>query len=367
VSGARFGRLGGVELTADGSVLLLAAVTAWVLFADLTIAFPAADAGDAGLVAAVAAIILVGCILLHELSHALLAQRRGLRVRRIRLYVFGGYSVIESEGLDPGDELVVSVAGPIASGLLAAAFWGAGELISEDLVSRAMYALAVFNGAIAAFNLLPGFPLDGGRVLRAALWRKSGDRLDATRRAARFGRMLGLGVVGVGAFVLLRFADLTGAVWAVLGWFLYRSAGSAGRREELLARIDGLVVRDVMRDVDEAVPGSMTVARLIELYQVGTRLRSMPVEVDGRVRGIIGDREIESMSPGRRIAARASSAMTAIGSEDVVASSTPLDVFFARPAGRSGRALVVDGGRVVGVVESDEVAHLFEAAMSTEP
>lgn len=361
MSGVRFGRLGGVDLTADGSVLLLAAVAAWVLFIDLTAAFPQADSGDAGLVAAVMAFVLVASILLHEMSHALLAQRRDLRVRRIRLYVFGGYTIIESQGLRPGDELVVSAAGPVASGILATVYWAAAQVVGDDLVGRSLEALALFNAAIAAVNLLPGFPLDGGRFLRAALWRRSGDRIDATRRSARLGRMLGLGILGVGAFVLLRFADLSGVVWLVFGWFLFRASASAGRREELLARIDGLVVADVMRDVTEAVPGSMTVARMIELYQVGPRLRSMPVEVDGRVRGILGEREVESLSPGRRAAAPARLAMTGIGRDDVVSAATPLDVFFGLPAGRTGRALVVDGGHVVGVVESDEVAHIFQS------
>jgi hypothetical protein len=114
--------------------------------------------------------------------------------------------------------------------------------------------------------------------------------------------------------------------------------------------------------VTEAVPGTMTVARMIELYQFGPRLRSMPVEVEGRVRGILGEREIESMSPGRRAGARAASAMTRIGRDDVVEAATPLDVFLAKPAGRSGRAIVVDHGRVVGVVESAEVGHLFATA-----
>jgi Zn-dependent protease len=367
MSGVRIGRLGGVELTADGSVLVLAAVLAWALFVDLRLTYPDADGGDSALVAALAAVILVACILLHELSHAWVAQRRGLTVRRIRLFIFGGYSIIESQGLDPGDELAVAAAGPLASALLAAAFWVTGQLIAEDVVVRAVNALALFNAAIAGFNLLPGFPLDGGRVLRAGLWRKSGDRVGATRRAAGLGSMLGLGVVGVGAFILFRFGDLSGGVWVVVGWFLHRSAVSAGRREELLARIGGLVVGDVMREVTDAVPASMTVARMIELYQFGPRLRSMPIEVDGRVQGILGEREIEGLSPGRRAAARAVSVMTRITRDDVVGATMPLDVFFAKPAGRSGRAIVVDGRHVVGVVESVEVAHLFERAVGLGP
>ena len=366
MSVVRFGRLGGVDLTADGSVLLLAVIVGWALFVDLGITHPHASNGDAGLVAIVGAVIFVASILLHELSHALVAQRSGLVVRRIRLFVFGGYSIIESDGLGPGKELRVAAAGPAASALLAAAFWLAGSLISDELVDRMLGALALFNLAIAVFNLLPGFPLDGGRMVRAILWRTSGDRVDATRRAVRLGRLLGLGTIAVGAVIIAALRDLSGAVWMVVGWLLWRSASAAGRREELLARIDGVVVGDVMRDVTEAVPGSMTVARMIELYQFGRRLRSMPVEVEGRVKGILGEPEIEGMSPGRRAAARASSVMTHIGPDDVVDAATPLDVFVTSQGRRGGRVVVVEAGRVVGIVESDEVAHLLSVAAGSE-
>lgn len=365
MTGLRVGRVRGVEVVADASVFVLGAIVAWILFIDLAVTFPDADQGTSALVAVGAAVAFLVSIVAHEASHAVVARARGLRVRGIRLFIFGGYSIIETDGLRPQDEAAVSIAGPAASAIIAGAAWGLSGMLSDPAVERSLLALAIFNAAIAAFNLLPGFPLDGGRVLRALLWRQSDDRIAATRRAAQWGRILGLGVIGVGLFIVLRFTDLTGIVWALLGWFLFRTATSAGRRDELMARVDGLVVRDVMRDVHEAIPGSMTVARVIELYQFGPRLRSMPVEVEGRVRGILGDPEIEALSPGRRAAARSSAAMTKIGPDDIVEAAAPLDDFLARPAGETRRAIVVDRGVVVGVVESTEMAELFAAVEST--
>ena len=346
--GVRIGRVRGVDIVADASVLVLAALLGWALFIHVTITFPEADSGWSGVVSAGAAAAFIASVVVHELSHSLVALRRGLTVRRVRLFVFGGYSIIEADGLDPDNELLVAVAGPVASLAAAGIVWLFAAIGIDPVLDRALRAVALLNVAIGLFNLLPGFPLDGGRVVRALLWRSGRDRLDATNRAARWGRVLGLGVIGVGAFVVLRFGDWTGFVWAAIGWFLYRSAVTSGRREALLARIDGLTVRDVMREVHEAVPGSLTVARVQELYQVGARLRSMPVEVDGRVAGLLGEPEIERMSPGRRVAARASGAMTRLERDDVVEAATPLDVFFARSAGATGRAVAVADGREIG-------------------
>lgn len=361
MTGLRVGRVRGIDIVVDASVLVLGAVVAWVLFIDLAITYPDADQGRSAVVAVTAAVAFLLAILAHELSHALVARSRNLRVRGIRLFVFGGYSVIESDGLRPQDEAAVSIAGPVASLVIAGTAWLTSSAVSDAVIERSLLALAIFNAAIAVFNLLPGFPLDGGRVLRALLWRRSGDRIAATRRAVQWGRILGLAVIGVGVFVAIRFGDLMGLLWVLLGWFLFRTAASAGRRDELMARVEGLIVGDVMRDVHEAVPGSMTVARVIELYQFGPRLRSMPVEIDGRIRGILGDPEIEVLSPGRRAASRASGAMTKIGPADVVDAATPLDEFLSRPSGRTRRAIVVDAGVVVGVVESSEMAELFAA------
>jgi predicted transcriptional regulator len=168
------------------------------------------------------------------------------------------------------------------------------------------------------------------------------------------GRALGLGVAGIGVFLVATRGDLAGLVWMVLGWFLFRSATTAGKREELITRAAGATAGDVMRPTPDAVPGHMRIAEVTSLFQVGPTLRTLPVAVGGRVTGFIGQREIEELAPGRRELGRAASVMTAIGPKDLVAAATPVDEVIARMGNRD-RFLVVDDGTVVGVIEPSDL------------
>lgn len=358
--GIRVARLAGVDVVADVSVVGIAALLAWALFVDLSARYPFESSARLGILAVAGSVIFLMAILAHEWSHALVARRRGLTVRLIALFVFGGYSVIEPGDETPADEIVVSVAGPIASLAIGGVLAALAAVVPAEDVTRVLTILALANVAVAAFNLLPGLPLDGGRILRAALWRRRGDRVAATERAVQWGRVLGLVVVGSGIFALLRFRNFSGIWLVVVGWFLFRAAATAGRRETLAERMSGLTASDVMRQAPDAVPGMMAVSDLVETYQSGPRLRSLPVEVDGRVRGLIGEKEIERLSPGRRQAARVSAVMSPIGPGDVAEAAMPLERLLARASGPTGRVVVVEEGRVVGIIEGPELAALFE-------
>jgi len=354
--GIRFGRVGGVEIVADLSVFVIAAALVWVLYVNIGVMQPETDPVLATVIAVLSGAVFVGSVLAHEGSHAAVALRRGLTVRRIRLLAFGGYTTIEGTSERPSDEFVVAVAGPIVSFLLAGVFWliGAG-MGAVPAVQSSVQFLAFTNLFIAGFNVLPGFPLDGGRALRAALWRVKGDRIRATESAVKAGRLLGWAVVIVATiYAFTSFEPMT-ILLIILGWYLLRTAEGAGRRERLLVRVDGLVAGDVMRRTPDPVPGDMMVGRVIELFQIGKRLRSLPVEVDGRIRGVIGQREIENLSPGRRVMARASGVMTKIGPGDVIEVTSPLDAMMNRPPGTSGRLVVVDHGRTVGMIEGADL------------
>ena len=198
--------------------------------------------------------------------------------------------------------------------------------------------------------------------MRAVAWQFSGDRVRATETAIRSGRVFGWIVTGSS----IGFAFVTLSPWALLGaalgWYVLRSAESAGRRELLIAKVDGLVASDVMRATPDPVPGDMFVERVIDLYQIGARLRSLPVEVDGRIRGVVGEAEIDRLSPARRVSARASTVMAKIGPGDVVDAGMPLDAMMHRPSGPTGRLVVVRDGRVVGVIEGADLGRVVEDA-----
>jgi Zn-dependent protease len=222
----RLGEISGIELTIHWSWLIVAgAVTASIALLWL----PAVQPGWGGVrrwpVAAVCALCFFISLLLHELAHALVAQRRGIPVLGITLFLLGGVAKL---GSDPGsarDEFHIAVVGPLASFALSllfgAALWGAQWLQLETLATMALY-LAVVNAVIGVFNLLPGFPLDGGRILRAGLWRLTRDFQSATRIAFALGRAVAVGLVALSGWLVFQVG--IGGIWmGLLGVFLWRA------------------------------------------------------------------------------------------------------------------------------------------------
>lgn len=351
----RLGRFVGVEVVADASALLLAGIFGGAVYIHLQQRVSGLTGEVAGVLAVVCGIAVVGCVFLHEASHVVVARRRGLTVRSIRLYLFGGYSVIDGAPT-PRTEFLVSVAGPVVSVALGLMLWSGSLLIGSDSpIGATMWALGLANVAIGVFNLLPGFPLDGGRVLRSVLSRGGRDRVKATRIVSRLGRVLGLVVMAMGAFLLVT-RHMAGLAWIVAGWFLVGAAVSTGRREELSAAFDGVVVADVMRSTPDAVSGDSTISTVLDLYEIGPRLRSLPVEVSGRVVGVVGQDEVDSISPSRWPSMRVRALMTKIGPADIVDADAPLESLLLRPSWLSGRAVVVRDGAVVGIIDGPALA-----------
>ena len=355
--GLRLGSIAGITIIADLSVVVVAVGVAWLLYVDIGLSLPDTSQALGTAVATLTGVGFIASILAHEASHAVVARGRGLRVSRIRLLAFGGYTTIEDKPRAPADELLISAAGPAISLALAVIFWILGlALGSVPAGASSLQFLAFANLFVALFNLLPGFPLDGGRVLRSAVWAIKGDRIRATEIAVRAGRVFGWMVIGGALYSTLTRLDGWSLLWVVLGWYLLRSAEAAGRRERLLASVDGMVAGDVMHPTPDPVPGEMLVGRVVELYQMGARLRTQPVVVDGRVRGVLGQPEIDRLAPARRRNARAASVMSAIGPRDVVGVRMPLDALAQRPPGKTGRLVVVDEGRAVGIIEGADLA-----------
>lgn len=361
----RIGRAFGVDIVAAPSLLVLVVLLTWSLWVDLQVQNPGSSFGSVTLGAVVAGVLFFASVVIHELSHSVVAMRRGIQVKRIRLFVFGGVSEIESEATSARDEFVIAAVGPASSLVLAGVFAGIVWVLpgSWAVAERAFGILAVANLMLGLFNLLPGLPLDGGRVLRSIVWRSRNDRAAATRIATGAGRLLGLILVGIGAFVSLRSsAGVLGGLWYIaVGWFLSSAAMATQARENILARIAGKTTGDIMRRVADAVPAELTVARLVELYQMGPKLRDQVVEMDGRVRGVIGQVEVEAVASTDRGTTTVGSAMTRITADDVVEASAPIEELLARPAGRSRRVVVVADGRVVGLVTPRELAGALAA------
>jgi Zn-dependent protease len=258
------GRVSGIRLGANWSLFPILLLVAWTLAVTL---LPSAAPGYTtagywvfGLLTAAA---FYACLLAHELAHALVARRHGVQVKGIILWLFGGVAQFEGDTPNARAELQVAAAGPAASlalaGTMAAASWLLGEVGTSSLLVASLAWLAGINALLAVFNLLPAFPLDGGRILRAMLWRRWDDRLRATAVAARVGTVGGYLLIALGVLEFLTGAGGIGGIWlALIGWFITVAARQQHEQVRRHSSFGTLRVRDAMTTEPVVVPGEST-------------------------------------------------------------------------------------------------------------
>lgn len=359
----QIGRLFGIPLRIHLSWLIIFGLVSWSLAAGY---FPAAvpdlPVWSYWARAVVAAAMLFVSVILHELGHSLMARRHGVGIAGITLFVFGGVSEMKEEPRAPGQEFQIAIVGPVISLALAVIFAALAALLGRAGVGAGTLAmvgyLAWINLLLAVFNMLPAFPLDGGRVLRALLWRLRGDVVQATRWAAAAGRGLALFIVVLGVFQL--FAGNLGGLWLVLiGWFIMQ-AGSAGVLQASLAQaLGGLRVRDVMTTDVKTIEVGASVEDLVERYLARFTYGGYPVQRDGRVVGLVTLHELRDVPPERRPTTAVEAIMMPVRPELTIDADTPVIDAFRRMAAGAGRLLVLDQQeRLRGLVTLRGLAHL---------
>ncbi|WP_159844095.1 site-2 protease family protein [Nocardia sp. CY41] len=258
------GRIAGIRLGAHWSVLVTVGLCTWVLGSYLT-----GTAGTAVVwaTAVIGAIAFCAALLAHELAHSIVARRSGVRVDVIVLWLLGGVSELTEEPRDARTDLRIASAGPLTSlGIAAVAFLAglASAAVDPDGPATAVLVwLAVMNTILGLFNLLPGAPLDGGRVLRAVIWRRTGDRLRAATSAARSGQFLGTVLLMIGIAEIVLFGHLGGLWLMLLGWFLQSAAHAELTVAGLRHRLGDSRVRDVMTPHPMAIPADLPIAALL--------------------------------------------------------------------------------------------------------
>lgn len=354
MGGFKVGRIFGIDLVIDASWLIIAFLITASLFMEFSTQDPNRPGRTVVAASVVGALLFFGSVLVHELSHSVVARRRGIPVRRIRLFIFGGVSEIEEEAATPQDEFAITIVGPLSSLILGGIFWGLDQIVTADgPISQLLGLLAFVNFALGIFNLVPGFPLDGGRVLRSIVWRVTGDFRTATRVAAGAGRIVG-GLLALGGlFLLLARSEAVGLWYMAIGWFLYQAARVGGvfgvAREELSA----ITARDVMAPVHFAIPAAISIERALSDYLVGAavHLPAVPVVDGGRVIGMIDHEDAVAAD----LSATVSSATTAVGPDDVVDADRPLGELLPRFVDANAIKLVVADGRVVGTIAARDV------------
>jgi Zn-dependent protease/CBS domain-containing protein len=359
------GRLFGIPLRVHLSWLVVFGLVSWSLAAGYFPAqLPDLPVWSYWVKAIVAAAMFFVSIVLHELGHSLVARHHGIGITSITLFVFGGVSQMKEEPRQPRQELQIAIVGPIISLGLAVLFGilaVLGETGGEPTTLRVVLSyLAAVNLLVAVFNMLPAFPLDGGRILRAVLWLRSGDRLRATTTAARTGRGLALGLIALG--ILRLFAGNAFGVWLVLiGWFIMQAAGASLAQASLRHALGGLRVGDVMATEVKTVPAAATVHDLIEDYFARYTYGGYPVVQDGGVVGLVTLRELRHTPAAARAATRVAQVMVPLEPHLVVDPATPVvDALDRMATGGASRLVVLERQRLVGLITANGIMHLTQ-------
>lgn len=362
----RLGRLAGVPIGVQPLWLVIVGLITFTLGHDY---FPAEDpglsSGSAYVLGLASALALFAGILLHELGHAVVARGRGVEVDEIDLWLLGGVARLHGEPRRPGDELRFALAGPaVTAGLLAVAVAlrvAAGGALPEWGRAALDYQVYV-NALILGFNLLPAFPLDGGRVTRALLWRRSGDREQATDRAASIGRAFGIGLI---VFGVLSFAGgVLGGLWlAFIGGFLIVAGGAEAKHLHVERAFAGAAVADLMAAPAVTLPASATIEDAVTAGFAAHLFSAFPVvDEAGRAVGILALDDVRAIPETRRRTTRAGEVVTPEPGLLVDPQTLVTDLLQLPEFHRVGRAVAVDAaGGPVGLISITDVQRRLRA------
>jgi Zn-dependent protease/CBS domain-containing protein len=306
-----------------------------------------------------AALLLFASVLIHELAHSLIAIRNGLTVSGITLHLLGGVSQLDDEPPDPRTEFLMAAAGPLASLVIALALWLARLGVDAPWGDAILTYLIYVNAAVGVFNLIPGFPLDGGRVMRAIVWGRTGDFPRATAVASRVGRGVAIGLVVLGTWQAFAGSFLSG-LWLVLIGLFLRQAASAGVTQATLAGtlgdlpVAGVMTRDVV-----TVSWNATVADLVEQFW-DYHFTSFPVVAGGVVRGIATVHDVGRVPMEAWERTSVQNVMRPLtGSMTIAPTETALEALRQASANGLGRLAVLDGTRLVGYLSLKDLGHVL--------
>jgi Zn-dependent protease/predicted transcriptional regulator len=357
------GRILGIQVGVNWSWLLIAALIVWTL-ADAV--FPSTNpdltTGTYIVMAIVAALLFFACILLHELGHAVQAKRERVEIVGITLWMLGG--VAKMAGRIPGAaaELRIAVAGPVVSLVLGLAFAGAAAALSlPEPVDAVCAWLGYVNLVLLVFNLVPAFPLDGGRVLLASLWLRSGDLARATRQAVTASRIAAFTMIGLG-IALLVTGSATGGIWlAFIGWFLLQAAAGEASQRTAEARLSGLTVRDLMTPDPVVVRPEMTLSDVVDEVVWQARYTTYPVVEGGRPVGLLPFAALAAVPRTTWDRARVAACMLPLDRVVVLDPDLPVADALAEVGGsETRRALVVEDGRLAGILSIADLSRALE-------
>jgi Zn-dependent protease len=367
----RLGEIDGIPIGMNWSILFVFALFAWELS---DIVLPAYHPHDATatywIVGIVTTAMFFISLLAHEVSHAVIAKRNNIRVRGITLWLFGGVSELESEALSPGVDFRIAVAGPLTSFALVIVFGVFGVFIHQSagisgIIVSALGWLAWMNLLLGCFNLLPAAPLDGGRVLRAVLWRSSGDRLRAGATAARAGQVLAFILIALGILEFLA-GELIGLWLLFLGWFLLAAARSEHSTAVMRSSLAHVRVRDIMTKNPVTFDGNTVVSEFIDHQLAHYRFNAFPLTGEnGQFVGLTTMSRLRHVANNKLNSTRLIDIASPANDVPQGSPDEPVaDLLTRMQSSPDGRALIVDGsGHLAGIVSPSDISRYIQLCM----
>jgi len=361
------GRIIGIPVRIHYTLWLVLLLIAWSLAEGyMPQHYPGLGATTYWAIGIFSAIILFISVFLHELSHSYIAKKNGLPIARITLFFFGGVSEMSEEPKDAALEVRMAAAGPLASFLIAivlGSFWYLTILVNGPIpIIATLYYAAFLNGVLGAFNLIPAFPLDGGRVLRGSLWRRSKNLLSATANATRVSEAISLLMMAVGLFFVV-FGDFVNGLWIIfLGWFIRSGAETSLRQTRLTESLAGVRVGDIMTKELLSVSPDASVQQLVSDYFLVHPHGGYPVVSNGKLLGVVTMSSVRSIPREKREIERVTEAMVPYERTVTVSPTTlAIDALQLMAKNLVGRLVVMDGDRIAGMVTRGDLMKTMKA------
>jgi len=347
-------KIGGIQIRLDYSWFIIFALILWSLSAGyFPRVFPGRSAQLYWAAGAVATFFFFFSIIAHELAHSFMAIRSGIKISEIRLFIFGGVARISEDARSPQEELKIALVGPLSSFALALVFWLTGTLVFTDqTIGTAIFRYLTFiNLALGIFNLVPGFPLDGGRVLRAIWWWKTGSLTQATKVASDIGKWFAVALILLGALQIFAGA-LIGGLWLIfIGMFL-RGIAEGGYQDLVMRQaLQGVQVQEVSVKKVVSVSPDLTLEDLANRYFLRFGYKGFPVIADGRVLGLVTLKNLRDISEKERAETVVQDVMIPVGDDIRVAPEDSLtDAFKKMNLHQLDHLVVMEGGLMAGLI-----------------
>jgi Zn-dependent protease/predicted transcriptional regulator len=363
----KLGRIFGIAIGLHYSWLILALLVVLSLADQFRAVNPMWGATVIWTIAIITALLFFASILLHELSHAAVAKARGLPVHSITLFALGGVSLIEKESSDAGTEFWMGIAGPITSFLIGLVClilawitgWTPAAMPPGPLTAMLMW-LGYINIALAVFNLIPGYPLDGGRVLRAIVWWLTGNSTRATRVAALVGQFVAFSFIVVGLFRFFGGAGFGGLWMTLIGWFLLDAARASYAQVEMTETMNGVNVQDVMALDCPVVDANSNIQTFVDEHLLRSGRRCFVVEEQGRIVGLITPHEVKGIDRALWPITTVDKAMRPLNRLHAVAPDTPITEALAVMGREDVNQLpVVSGGHLAGIISRGNILRML--------